>query len=799
MKVSYYWLQQFVDFDYTPDELADVLTLLGLEVASITPVGQQLDKVVVADVKSVQAHPQADKLCVCEVYDGSTTYNIVCGAPNVAAGQRVAFAKEGAQLPGGMTIKKAKIRGVESCGMICSQKELGLGDDAGGIMVLDDSFALGKELSTIPGLRDWILEIELTPNRPDCLSILGVAREISVVTGNPLKNIDSDSDGISVNTGDTIPITIKDADLCGNYSAIIIRGVKVAPSPFWLANMVEKLGMRSINTVVDVTNYVLMEMGHPLHAFDLNKLKGPEIIVRRADQDEQIVTIDDKDRTLNNSMLVIADRENPVAVAGVMGGAYSEVDDATTDILLEGAYFNPVSVRKTSKTLGLSTEASHRFERGTDRLGFKTALRRAAYLIAQLGNAKSISELFECEAKPASLTHVSCNTKRIQSLLGIDISHDKIVDIIQKLGMTIINRNNENLKLEVPSYRVDIEIEEDIVEEVARIYGYNNIPMAQPGSSYIECDVNMKLMYARFTRDILVGAGYFETLTCSLVPESVQKQYPSWCCDASKAAVCVKNPISEMQQALQTSLIPNMLDTISLNVKQKAQSIQIFELGNIFVPKTATTADEKYVLSIAVSGAKQGDSWQGVAQFWDFFSFKGFLEGYFDALNISGITYQRSKLEYLHPGRCADIFLGDTKIGIIGQIHPQIARERDIYERTFVAEIDAGQLIERMNLKGSYTPLPKYPAIDRDLAIVIDAGVEYQTVCNELARHVPDLLEEWRLVSVYEGNPIPAGKKSLSLRMRYRSAQTTLTDEDVDAVHNEYASKIVKNLGCELR
>ncbi len=799
MIISYSWLKEFVDIPYSPEELADKLTLLGLEVASITPLGQGLTNVVVAQVMEVEPHPQADKLQVCSLVAGDNKYTVVCGAPNVAVGQRVPLALEGCTLPGGMKIKHAKIRGVESQGMICSQKELGIGEDASGIMVLDESFKPGTDFTAINGIQDWIIEIELTPNRPDCLSMLGVAREVAVLTGNELSQPALTKSQVSENANDVIPITIKNPDLCENYSAYIIRGVKVGPSPYWLANKVEKLGMRSINTIVDVTNFVLMEMGHPLHAFDLNKLKGPQIVVRTAQEGEKILTLDDKERVLDSSMLVIADEKNPVAVAGVMGGASSEVSDTTTDILLEGAYFNPVSVRKTAKSLGLSTEASHRFERGTDRVGFQKALKRAAYLIAELCSASSISDLFENNAKEAEQTFVTCNTAKIASLIGVDLSHDQIVETIEELGIDVVEQNNKNLKLAIPSYRIDLAIEEDIVEEVARIYGYDKIPMAEPGSTYVECEVNDKLIYSRFTRDVLVGAGFYETLSCSLVSESVNEKFPCWVSNDKKPPVCVQNPISEMQKALQTSLIPNLLNAVAVNVKQKAESVKLFELGNIFVPISDTQADEKYMLCLAVGGNLEPTTWHGATEPWDFYRFKGLLAGYFDVLDIKNCGVERIQIDYLHPGRSAQFVIGKTVVGVFGQIHPEVAESMDVPENTFVAELDAQVLIDAMNLQGSYTPLPKYPAVERDLAVVIDTTTNFQKISTVLADLEPMLLEDWKLVSLYEGDPIPEGKKSLSFRMRYRSQESTLKDDEVDKVHNNYAAKVVKTLGCELR
>lgn len=799
MKVSYYNLKKLVDFDYSPEDLSARITQLGLEVSSIDSIGENLQNIFVGKVIEKKSHPSADKLSVCRVDTAGKVYDVVCGAPNVAEGQIVSIAVPGAVLPGGHKITIAKIRGIQSEGMICSEKELGLGDDATGIMVLDDSFEIGSQLCDVAGLRDWIIEIDLTPNRPDCLSLLGVAREIGVISNSDVRKPDLSPFNVDLNKEDTIKVTIDDADLCENYSAYIIRGVKVASSPFWLVNAVEKLGMRSINNIVDVTNYILVEMGHPLHAFDLKKIKGAEIVVRRAKSGENIITLDKKERVLDDSMLVIADAEDPIAIAGVMGGAESEVDENTSDILLEGAYFNPVSVRKTSKKIGLSTEASYRFERGTDRIGFKDALKRAAYLIAGFGKAASISDLIENNAKDYEKKSISCNIDRINSYLGIEVSAEQMLDILEKLQITIRERDGSNLLLEPPSFRIDLDIEEDIVEEIARVYGYDEIPMIYPGSEFVEYEVNKKLFFSQITQDILAGAGFYDTMSCSLLSMSATESIPSFFIEGNHQAVCVMNPISEMQHALQTSLVPNLLNIVSLNSKNRVKNIKIFEIANVFIPTGDGESDEKLVLGLSVSGNTENYFWGKDSNKWDFFSFKGFLEDYFDVLGIKWLSFSSFELPYCHPGRTACLLLGKKRLGYLGQIHPMKAKELDIDKDTFIAEFDASMMIQSMNIKGSYTPLPKYPASERDLAIVVGKDVSYQKINSTLNQSLPGLLEDFMLVSTYEGEQIGDGKASLNFRMRYRSVEKTLKDKEVDSMHNKLAQILVENLGCELR
>ena len=799
MKISYKWLKKLVDFNYSPDELGDKLTLLGLEVASITHAGGNLENVFVAKVLDVNKVEGSNHLSVCKVKVVDKEYQIICGASNIAKNQTVALAVEGADLPCGLKIKKTKIKGIESCGMICSKKELGLEEDSAGIWELNDSFIEGTELSSIDELNDIIIEIELTPNRPDCLSMLGVAREVAVLTGNRLNFPEPDKLDVPVKNDDTIPIKISDPDLCENYSAYIIRDIKVAPSPFWLTNAVEKLGMRSINNIVDITNYVLMEMGHPLHAFDLKKINGPEITVRRAKKNESMKTLDDKLRQLDDSMLLIADTKAPLAIAGVMGGAESEVSESTTDILLEGAYFNPVNVRSTSKKLSLSSEASYRFERGTDRAGFHKALTRAAHMIAKLGGASSISALFGNDATKYTEKTVSGNLNRIKSYIGIDIFDNDILEIFKKLDFELKSRTGNDFVLQIPSYRVDIAIEEDLVEEVARIYGYDKIPMANPGSDFVDMQINKKLIYSQFTRNIFVGAGFYETVTCSLVSAKIPQNNKPVFSNNNFSALKIANPISEMQEVLQTSLLPNILDVVQLNTKNKAETIRLFEMGKIFIPIGEKNIAEKNALCLAVCGNREKNFWLDSSQTWDFYTFKGLITDYFDLLGIEDLSFSRSEHELFHPGRSADIFINKIKVGTFGQIHPSKTKETDIHELTFAAELDADYLSENMNIKGSYSPLQKYPSIERDLAVVIDSKMLFQEINDVINSKRPELLENYRVVSVYEGAPIPEGKKSLNLRMTYRSKDKTLNDQEVDKIHDNFSNYVVSEIKAELR
>ncbi|RJP60293.1 MAG: phenylalanine--tRNA ligase subunit beta [Candidatus Auribacter fodinae] len=798
MKISYAWLKKLVNFSYSPEELADYLTMQGIEIASIEKIGGDFDGIVIGKILDVKKHPEADKLSVCSVDVGTNILTIVCGASNVAQGQYVPVALEGSVLPGGQKITAATLKGVTSHGMICSASELNLSDDAKGIMVLE-KINPGTPLSQIDGISDYVMEIELTPNRPDCLNMAGVAREISIRSGNPVKYPQPPEVKCTINSTDTIPIAIKNPDLCEQYSAYIIRNVKVAPSPFWLRNALEKIGLRSINNIVDVTNYALMCMGHPLHAFDLDKLNGPEIIVRTAKKNETIVTIDEKERILAEDMLVIADSVKPVALAGIMGGAETAVSDSTTNILLEGAYFNPVSIRKTSKTVGLSSDSSYRFERGTDRAGFVDVLTLAAHMIADLGKASGISTRIDTIAKKPQQVTISCNLDKITSYIGVNIPHNQVLDIFKKLQFSILEQNGKDVKLAIPSFRVDLAIQEDIVEELARIYGYNNIPMAFPGSEFIEFELNKNIQFARKTRSILTGMGFFDIITCSLTNKKVTEEFPSLFTSKQHPALCVKNPISEMQHALQTSLVPNMINVIATNARHAGQTLQFFEIGSIFIPKSPQEANEQTVLCIAVSGKAPKDSITTTRDSWDYFTFKGILEDYFLSLGLRDINYETASIPYLHPGRTACSKLNNEIIGYFGQIHPVAARQYTIDQNTFIGEFLVSPLLCNINALSRYTPLPKYPAVERDLAIVVDKSMTFQIIHDTLTSSLPGLLEKLSIISIYEGKQIPDGKKSINFRMRYRSVDRTLLDDEVDLIHNKLASVLVNQLNCEMR
>ncbi|MCB1195303.1 phenylalanine--tRNA ligase subunit beta [bacterium] len=800
MKVSYSWLKKIVAFDFSPQKLADILTELGLEVDSIMPFGQNLDGFVVAKVVDVKLIDESKHLTLCTVDTGTRKYSVVCGAPNVRKGIKSAFAVTGTKLPDGTVISTTKISGYESEGMLCSKKELGIGDDDSGIVVLDSTAGIGEPLASIDDLSDWILEIELTPNRPDCLNMRGVAREIAVALKTSIMDKQRCIIEDKLLNAESIGITIENSELCENYSAYIIRGIKVEPSPFWLAHRLEMLGIRSINNIVDITNYVMMELGHPLHAFDLDKLAGPEIVVRCAKEGEVIETLDGKTRTLDSSMLVIADKIQPVAVAGIMGGASSEVTENTKNILLEGAYFNPVSVRTTARKLGLTSESSYRFERGADRGGFQEALQRAAYMIAGIGNASSRSCLIEHNAKPYSPVKFECSIERIRSLIGVAISDEKIKEIIESLNITILSQTKNTLTVQPASYRVDLSIEQDIAEEIARIYGYNNIPVVLPGSDFVEYAVNKKHQFARFSRNLLVGAGFFETVTCSLHPASTSIQIPSFFSkDGGSTAIPIKNPLSEMHQRLQTTLAPNILAVIENNIRQKSESIKLFELGTIFLPDKITFSHEKSILALGVSGQRELEYWGHSGKNWDFFAFKGVLESFFASLGLNCITFQRTELPYLHSGKTAAIYIKNIPIGYLGQIHPLLSQQRMLKKDTFIAELDVDAILKEMAGDSKYAPLPKYPAIERDLAIVIDSSTPFQHIYNTIMNSMTGLLENFRVISIYEGDPIPPGKKSLSLRMRYRSLEKTLNDRQVDEIHDKMARIVVETLQCSLR
>jgi len=803
MLVSLEWLREYVDFDLTPEQLADKLTMVGLEVKEITSTSTKgLEKVVVGKIVKRSQHPNADKLSLCEVDIGTDeNLSIVCGAPNAREGMFSPLAVVGAELPNGVTIQPVTLRGVKSYGMLCSEKELNLGTDASGIMDLSPDLKPGTPLTEALGLDDVVMDIELTPNRSDCLSIIGIAREVSAIAGNPLKKpLISFQEG-NTKASSLTSVTINDPDLCPRYAARLVLGVKIGPSPYWMRRRLESIGLRSISNVVDVTNYVLIEIGHPLHAFDFDNLTEKRIIVRRAKADENITTLDEQERKLDKDMLVIADARRPVAVAGVMGGSGSDVTESTVNVLIESAYFNPVSISKTSKALGMHTEASHRFERGTDIEGLITALNRTAQLIQQLGGGEICSGIVDTYPAPREKIVVKLRPQRVNSILGTDLKAEDIKKYLQSIEFQV-NNDGENLKVTIPTFRPDVYREIDLIEEIARLYGYDNIPVTMPASeippmSEYEYLTMSKRSFRDRLRNTLTACGLMEVMNYSFHGSDVFDKHRLEEDSMYRNALRLRNPLSENQSVIRTTLLSVLLENISYNINRRTTDIRIFEIGRVFHPKVeGKQPDEPEFVSGAITGLINAQAWNQSTRSVDFFDIKGVVESMLDELGICDYQLNSTSRPPFQPNRSAELLINGVPIGVFGEIRRDVLESCDIDQEVYMFELNFNDLMNHSTMR-VFQSLPIFPPVYRDMALVLPYDVPVSQV-NELIR-TGDLVKNVNLFDVYKGKQIPDNMKSLAFSIEYYSPDRTLTDEEVDAVHQKIVSTLAEKFGAELR
>ncbi|MCD1259320.1 phenylalanine--tRNA ligase subunit beta [Paenibacillus athensensis] len=812
MKVSYRWLSEYVDVNgFTAEELAEKLTRSGIEVDIVEDRNKGVTDVVVGYVKSREKHPDADKLSVCVVDVGQgEDLQIVCGAKNIDAGQKVPVAVVGAVLPGDLRIKRAKLRGVESQGMICSAKELGLNDKLlpkeiqEGILVLPADTTVGSSILDVLAIDDKVLELDLTPNRSDCLSMLGAAYEIAAILGRGVKLPDAEgalaaAGSSGVLAAERIGVGITAAEQCTHYAARLIEGVRLAPSPLWLQNRLMAAGIRPINNIVDITNYVMLEYGQPLHAFDADKLDNGRIDVRLAAAGEKLVTLDGVERTLEPHMLLITDGVKPVALAGVMGGENSEVTEGTTRILLESARFAGSSVRKTSRQLGLRSEASLRFEKEVNPEAVLPALNRAAALMAELAGGQVAEGIVESATADPKSTRIALSLARINGYLGTELTLDEVIAIFDRLHFAYVKEDDNRLVVHVPSRRGDISRDVDLIEEVARLYGYDNIPttlmtgVTTPGSLTKEQAVR------RIVRNILTQSGLHEVITYSFTHPDQTAGFPGLYPEAKPIALAM--PMSEDRATLRTSLVPHLLEVVSYNRNRNNDDVAIFETGKVFVTDEAqitTLPQEKLLLSIVLTGKRRQASWAQKAENVDFFDLKGIFERLIGYLGIEGLEYAAGTPQSFHPGRTAELFLNGPVIGRVGQLHPALQQARDL-EDTYVLEVELEPLIAASSGAIAYKLLPRYPAIGRDLAVVVDAAVPVGAMEQSIREVAGDLLESIQVFDIYTGERLGASKKSVAFALIYRHADRTLQDEEVTALHANVVSELAGKYAAELR
>ena len=801
MLVSLKWLKEYVDIAISPSALVDKLTMAGLEVESMRTTSPSFRDVVVAKILSVTPHPQADRCYLCQVTTGEVTYPVVCGTGNVRSGDVVPLAKIGAVIPGGYTIRSSKIRGETSEGMLCSEQELGIGNDATGIMILPDNFPLGKNLSEALDLTDIIFDVAITPNRSDCLSIVGIAREIAAITGSRFTYPDMSVSESNEDIEKITSVQILDPDLCPRYSARMIKNVTIKPSPLWLRQRLEAVGLRAINNIVDVTNYVMMELGQPLHAFDFRFLEEGRIVVRRPREGEVFVSLDGKERILEADTLTICDGVKPVAIAGIMGGLNSEVKEDTETILLESAYFDPSSIRKSSKWLGMSTDAAFRFGRGVDPEGVVNASARAAQLIAEISGGTVCKGCIDgYPQKVEKAKDIPLRIKRVNDILGTDMNAGEVGNILKSLNMAVRGDNDGHYRVTPPSYRVDIEREIDLIEEVARLYGYDRIPVTLPPGSSVTVTKDRKEILRDRLREILQGSGYSEIITYSFISPGSMDVLGLAAGDERRRVVKIRNPLTEDQSVMRTTLVSSLLETMRKNAHTGCFDLKVFEIGRVFFHRRdGELPREKNVLGCLISGLLDNNIWLSKISV-DFYDLKGCVENIFDGLKILNAEFRSDCREnFLHPGKSCGIYVGEQYIGFLGEVHPDVLLKLDLKNKAYVYEIDIDILTDFFSGEVFYKGLPRFPSVIRDVAFVIDKDMEADKMLNIASDMGKELLDKVCIFDVYSGRSITQGKKSLGLRFVYRAPERTLTDDEVSQVHSGIVKRIVDLTGAKIR
>ena len=795
MLVPLKWLRDYVEIDIDTKEFADKMTMTGTKVEKIEYFGQETSGVEICKIIEIEAHPDAEKLRVTkvEVADGQIL-QIVTNATNINVGDYVPVARIGAVLPGDFKIKKSKLRGVLSEGMFCGAEELTIPSQyveehkKDGIYILDhqDSFELGMDVKEVLGINDALIEFELTSNRPDCRSIVGIAREAAVTIGKKIQYPQ-----ISVNESKEVnnfEVEINNTDLCRRYATRIVNNVKIAPSPYWMQRRLIEAGVRPINNIVDITNYVMLELGQPLHAFDLKQVNSNKIVVKTADENEKFTTLDDVERKLDKDMLVITNGEKTLAIAGVMGGANSEVTENTTSILLESANFKSENIRATSKKLGLRTEASARYEKGIDVNLVEDAINRAAQLIEMLGAgeiAKGIVEEFP--TKPQKQIIVT-NPQRINRLLGVDVSMSQFIEILENLEFKCDLQASDRLVLEVPSFRLDMNEDADVLEEIARIYGFENIPAAQIEGNATAGAKTEKQKFMDKIKNTSTAMGLNEILTYSFVsPKGVDKiQLPQD--DKKREFVRLLNPLGEETSVMRTSMIPNMLDVLYTNISRKVEAASVFECGHTFTPQEGLPVEENHLCM----GMYGNDV--------DFFVLKGALEKVLEVVGLD--NYQiipETNNSTFHPGRCAKVESNGLYIGTFGELHPDVIENYNLGQRVYIAEVNTDIIFDNSDRTIIYNPLPKYPSTSRDIALIVKDEVYVKDIEDIINANAGGLVESYKLFDVYKGSQIEEGHKSIAYSITYRSKEKTLTDEDVAVVHEKILSELGEKLNANLR
>ena len=795
MLVPVKWLRDYVNIDKEIQEFADMMTMTGSKVEKVEFFGKETNGVEVCKILEIEQHPDADRLKVTkvEVANGETL-QIVTNATNISVGDYVPVARIGATLPGDFKIKKGKLRGVLSEGMFCGAEELTIPSQfveehkKDGIYILDhqDTFELGMDVREALGINDALIEFEITSNRPDCRSIIGIAREAAVTLGTDLKYPKINVNGSEGEINFDVDIQ---TNLCNRYCGRIIKDIKVKPSPYWMQRRLIEAGMRPVNNIVDITNYVMLELGQPLHAFDLDDIKTNKMVVKMAQEGEKFTTLDGIERTLTSDMIVVGNGEKTLDLAGIMGGENSEIKNTTTSIFLEGASFAKESVRLSSKKLGLRTEASSRFEKGIDINLVEEAINRAAQLIEELECGTVLKEMIDVYPKKQEIQKITVNPQRINKLLGVNVPMEQFINILESLEFKCNLISSDKLELEVPSFRLDIVEDADILEEVARIYGYDNIPTAQLEGNATAGVKTPKQKFTESLKNTAIASGLNEILTYSFVsPRGVDKiNLPQD--DEKREFVKLLNPLGEETSVMRTTLIPNMLEVLATNVSHKVKKAYAFECGHVFKPQESGLPIETNHLSIGMYGSEV-----------DFFVLKGIIENIFNSVGLKGYEIEPETTNTtFHPGRCAKVLYNNICLGVFGELHPNVIENYNLGQRVYVCEINTDLVFENSDLSKTYTPLPKYPSTSRDIALIVKDEIFVKQIEDIIKANSCGIVESYNLFDVYKGSQIEKGYKSIAYSITYRSLEKTLTDEDVAKVHDKILSELSEKLNANLR
>ena len=803
MKVSLSWLKEYVEVNMAPEALSDALTMVGLEVDSVEDRYNYLDSVVVALVLEVNPHPNADRLTCCEINLGDRTTTVVCGAPNVKKGMLAPCALPGTVLPDGRTITAGVIRGEKSDGMLCSAFELALGDDRSGIIDLEPDLEPGTALNRALDLTDPVFEIDLTPNRPDCLSIIGVAREVAACQGLQVSYPEFEEPETTGTITELTSVKIETPRLCPRYAARLIVDIEIGPSPFWLRDRLLSVGLKPINNIVDITNFVMLETGQPLHAFDFDRLDENRIVVRAAATGEKFTTLDAKERALPQDALMICDGKKAVAIGGVMGGLNSEIEPDTKRVLLESACFNPVSIRKTAKQTGLNTDASHRFERGVDPAGTVRAMNRAAYLMAELSGGKLIGGTIDENPLPYEKKEISLSVAAANRRLGTDLTAEQIKSYLEAIEFEITVEDADTLAVVPPSFRVDVTRPEDLSEEIARLFGYNNIGTTFPLIPAKGRRPEPVRVLRERIRNFMTGHGFCETVNYSFISSESPDRLGLPEGHPGRNCVPVLNPISEDQSVMRTSLVPGLLEAMGRNISVQNKTLMLYEIGNTFFAtgQADSLPDEKEMLAVLWTGERAPFSWHGKSEGCDFFDIKGVAEALIENLGIRGAVFTRmpaADCHYTRSGATALVQVDRKTIGRLGEVEPAVLKQYDLKQKAFILEFAIGALLESGSESIDAHPIPKFPATTRDITLIIDDSTESINLTGYVEKLDERLVESVTIFDVYKGKPIQEGKKSVSIRITYRSGQETLEDKSVNDLHKSISGRFIEAFKASL-